>query len=113
MTKNKKSGFIEYGFYDGDPTHEIDKLFEPKTLRKSTGYIVDGIYHKASAEDQQGFAGPDAQLQSITYKAYEADRQRQEHGVDLIQPWKDGMPNEEFRIFYPEESEKYFGKHQV
>lgn len=73
---------------------------------KSTGYILNGIYIK---NDQ----APGTNLSSsATYKQYDHDRQREEHRIDLIQPWVNGKPNEEFRIHYPEEAEKYYGKHQ-
>jgi hypothetical protein len=79
---------------------------------KSTGYIVNGIYVKALGDDQQGSHTPDPGLSNITYKAYTLDKQRQDHAFDLIQPWVNGKPNEEFRTHYPQEAEEYYGKHQ-
>lgn len=71
---------------------------------KSTGAIIDGIYYKDSGM-------PVDATQSTMYKQYSHEKQRQEHGIDLIQPFVNGKPNEEFRIHYPEQAEEYFGKH--
>lgn len=69
----------------------------------STGYILDGVYHKG-----------DSNIAALSYrraatdKQYDHDRQREAHRIDLIQPWNsDGTLNDEFRTYYPEEAEKY------
>jgi hypothetical protein len=69
---------------------------------KSTGYIVNGVYMKKSVDPAAAI-----ETDSITYKSSNQDRQREEHRRDLIQPYKDGRPNEEFIMQYPEEAKNY------
>lgn len=74
---------------------------------KSTGYIINGKYYPADKNDEQGSRVPAVQLDNITYRAYDHDRQREEHRRDLIQPYKNGAPNPEFVEQYPEEAQNY------
>lgn len=69
---------------------------------KSTGYIINGVYHAKVLPAVQL-----ADTESITYKAYNHDKQRREHQRDLIQPYKNGKPNPEFLEQYPEEAKQY------
>lgn len=71
---------------------------------KTTGYIIDGIYY---SDQLPADIQPDSN--SSTYKAYEHDRQRQNHRRDLIQPYINGAPNPEFIEQYPEEAQNYYG----
>lgn len=72
------------------------------TEMKSTGYILNGIYYTDMSTRPSEIEG-----ESITYKAYSRDRQREDHRYDLIQPYKDGKPNPEFIEQYPEEAKQY------
>lgn len=70
---------------------------------KSTGYIVNGVYHSGN-QDPAAAISED----SSTYKAYDHDRQRENHRRDLIQPYdRQGRPNQEFISEYPEEAKNY------
>lgn len=67
---------------------------------RSTGYILDGVYHP---DDPQPEALKDRR--ASTDKLYNHDRQREEHRRDIIQPrTSDGKPNPEFIAAYPEEA---------
>lgn len=67
----------------------------------TTGYIINGVYHKGKdiLPEQDG--------QSITYKGYDHDKQRQEHRRELIQPYVSGEPNPEFIAQFPAEAKEY------
>ncbi len=68
---------------------------------KSTGVIIDGVYYKNSP-------GTDMrEMPTSMQKTWDHDLQREEHQVDIIQPYKDGKPNEDFIEMYPEQSELY------
>lgn len=69
---------------------------------KTTGYILNGIYY-----DDEDLQKPSAESDSITYKVYDHDRQRENHRRDLIQPWVNGKLNPEFVEQYPEEAKQY------
>lgn len=69
---------------------------------KSTGYILNGIYYRESDHSTA-----EIDIDSITYKSYSHDRQREEHRRDLIQPYVDGKPNPEFIQQYSEEAKQY------
>lgn len=71
---------------------------------KTTGYIVNGIYYP-----KEQLQNASAEANSITYKAYDHDRQRENHRRDLIQPYTDGKPNPEFIAQYPQESKDIYG----
>jgi hypothetical protein len=67
---------------------------------RSTGFILDGKYIKEEpkklTEDVQS-----------TYKQYRHDRQRDQHRAEIVQPYKNGKLNPEFKMLYPEESKNY------
>ena len=65
------------------------------------GVIINGVYYKGNKK-------PDKDKQASTNKQYEHDMQRMKHQRDLLQPWKNGKANEEFREQYPEEAKEYF-----
>lgn len=69
---------------------------------KSTGYIKDGKYYSSPppVDDLKD-------THSTTEKLYERDRQRENHGRDLLQPYINGKPNPEFIQQYPDESKGY------
>lgn len=68
---------------------------------KSTGYIINGKY-------MQGAAPLGVPPENLQYKEWEHDKQRSEHRADLVQPYtRDGKPNDEFIMLYPEESKGY------
>lgn len=71
---------------------------------RSTGYIVDGIYHSGVQP-----ATVPIESDSITYKAYDHDRQRENYRRDMIQPYVAGKPNPEFIQQFPEEAKEYYG----
>lgn len=53
---------------------------------------------------------PTASGHQSTLKEFKHDEQRRKHKRELIQPYnKNGTPNEEFRIQYPDESQNYYG----
>lgn len=66
------------------------------------GYILNGIYYHDNLNGR-----PEIAADNITYKVYDHDRQRENHGLDLIQPYKDGKPNPEFIEHYPDEAKNY------
>ncbi len=69
---------------------------------KSTGYVINGEYHKGKAP--LGTHEAD----NTQYKEWTHDKQRQEHRADLIQPYtRDGKPNPEFINIYPDEAKGY------
>lgn len=68
---------------------------------KSTGYILNGVYHKGGEADL-------SDERAVTDKSHDHDRQRENHARDLIQPrLRDGRPNPEFIEQYPEEAKNY------
>lgn len=70
---------------------------------KSTGYIIHGVYKKGAS----GVTSSAVESESITYKSSSHDRQREEHRRDLIQPYTNGQPNQEFIEQYPDEAKNY------
>lgn len=68
---------------------------------KSTGVIINGVYYK------NGEHLPQLDGRAATDKQYGYDKQRQEHAIDLIQPWANGKPNPEFIVHYPAEAKEY------
>lgn len=70
-------------------------------MNMTTGYIgIDGKYHKGDKISiDTGHAS--------TNRQYSHDRQREMHKADLVQPYKNGEPNDEFITLYPEESRNY------
>lgn len=69
---------------------------------RSTGYILNGEYHTGEPP-VEGMKDPRAS----TDKQHDHDRQRREHRRDLIQPYKNGLPNREFIEQYPDEAKQY------
>lgn len=69
---------------------------------KSTGFIIDGVYHKTAPQPDQLIENTQS-----TYKTWSHDIQREEHQVDIIQPYEAGKPNDDFIMNYPEESGLY------
>jgi hypothetical protein len=69
---------------------------------KSTGYIINGIYYTKDPTVPELI-----DKHSSTDKLYDHDRQRENHGRDLIQPWVNGDPNQQFIEQYPEEAKQY------
>jgi len=69
---------------------------------KSTGYIINGKYVRGTVDPSQL-----VDHEQVTWKEADHDRQRREHRVELLQPYKDGKPNSEFIQQYPEEAKKY------
>lgn len=65
-------------------------------------YILDGVYHKGS---------PDmSKLQSrqqSTFKQHDQNRQRKDYAKEILQPYKNGEPNEDFIGAFPEEAHEY------
>jgi hypothetical protein len=58
-----------------------------------------GKYHRGEA--------PATIRTSSQYKAWDHDRQRADHRLDLLQPWKNGKLSSEFKEMYPEEAKNY------
>lgn len=89
-------------------TGAVEKDQLATEMKKSTGVIINGVYMKDwKPKDIQKLVD----ARAVTDKQYQQDKQRQEHAIDLIQPWVNGKPNQEFRDQFPEEAEKYYGKH--
>lgn len=66
---------------------------------RTTGFIdASGKYHPGQAIE----VNTDT---AVTDKQYQHDRQRENHRADIVQPYKNGKPNEEFILLYPEQSE--------
>ena len=61
-------------------------------------YVLNGVYYHGDPPKREQHDG---------YKSWHRDRQREDHRKDLVQPYKDGRPNEEFMQAYPEQSKKY------
>lgn len=75
---------------------------------KSTGYILDGKYYKSEPKVDQMKNG-----RAVTDKAYQHDRQRENHRKDIVQPYKKGKPSGEFIRAYPDEARQYFNEQQI
>lgn len=69
-------------------------------MTKTTGYILNGVYHK-------GETAPQLATTSSTYKNWNHERQRREHARDTIQPHVNGRLNPEFIMEYPKEAKAY------
>jgi hypothetical protein len=69
-------------------------------MKKSTGYVINGVYYK---EKPTGTVEPE----SRTYKSYSHNKQRNDHKRDIIQPYVNGLPNPAFIEQYHEESKNY------
>jgi len=67
------------------------------------GVIIDGIYYPPYTKIKK----PVSNKRAITDKQYGFDMQRINHQRDLIQPYKNGKPNDEFIAQYKEESKEY------
>ena len=66
------------------------------------GYVINGKYYKGKS-DLSELIVP----QNSTHKEWDHDKQRSEHGADIVQPRKNGQPNEEFIALYPEAAADY------
>ena len=66
------------------------------------GYVLNGEYF-------EGHPPADLVTRPVNsmHKQWEHDRQREEYRIDMVQPYKDGKPNEDFIEHYPEESKDY------
>lgn len=67
------------------------------------GYVLNGVYHKTTVV-------PLAQMNAVqqsTWKAADHDKQRFDHAADIVQPYKNGKPNQEFIDLYPEAAVDY------
>lgn len=67
------------------------------------GYVINGVYHRTTDV-------PLAKMNSVqqsTWKGADHDKQRFDHAADIVQPYKNGKPNEEFIGLYPEASVDY------
>ncbi len=67
------------------------------------GYVLNGVYYKAEEAPLHLMQAP----QQSTWKEWDHDRQRQEHAADIVQPFKQGKPNQEFIDLYPEAAIDY------
>lgn len=68
---------------------------------KSVGYIDEsGKYHKGETNHNSDDVSP-------IFKQWSHDKQRREHAQDIVQPYKNGKPNDEFIFLYPEEAKNY------
>lgn len=68
-----------------------------------SGYIKDGKYYKGQPDLSIFKDGINGQ-----YKGWDHDRQRENHRLDLLQPYtSDGKPSQEFIDNYPEEARTY------
>jgi hypothetical protein len=68
----------------------------------STGYVLNGKYYK-----KQPDLSKLQSLQQSTWKEWDHDKQRQEHAADIVQPFKQGKPNQEFIDLNPEAAKDY------
>lgn len=68
----------------------------------STGYILNGKYYSGLPDLNEL-----KDKRNTTEKLHERDRQREQHGRDLLQPYVNGKPNPAFVEQYPEEATKY------
>ncbi len=67
------------------------------------GYVINGVYHRTT---DVPLADMNA-VQQSTWKGADHDKQRFDHAGDIIQPFKNGKPNEEFINLYPEAAVDY------
>lgn len=65
------------------------------------GYIENGKYVQGSKVLSK--------TDNTQLKAGEHERQRDEHRWELVQPYKDGQPSQEFIEAYPDESKEIYG----
>ena len=66
-------------------------------------FVLDGKYYK-SKPDVSKLQQP----RQSTYKEWDHDKQRQEHGADIVQPRdRRGNPNPEFIALYPDAAADY------
>lgn len=73
-------------------------------MGKILGFIVNGKYHRQEPNLQE--LSEDTQS---TYKTWSHDIQREDHQVDIIQPYdRSGKPNEDFVMNYPTESKEVY-----
>lgn len=73
-------------------------------MSKSTGYIINGKYVRASSVPSGALA---PRKQSL-HKQFEIEKDRQEFARDLVQPYlPNGKPNPEFIDALPKEAERY------
>lgn len=69
----------------------------------TTGYILNGVYHKAERLPLDEMVTP----QQSTFKQYDHARQRFDHAAEIIQPYKDGKPNPAMIEAWPEDAALY------
>ena len=67
------------------------------------GYILNNVYYREEPDMSKLRS-----KQQSTYKQHEQKRQRKDFAKEILQPWKGGKPNEDFKQAYPEESKEYF-----
>lgn len=65
-----------------------------------SGYILEGRYIKTDKIKKE------VEDTATTHQQWSHDRQRERHKRDLIQPYKNGKPSEEFIQQYPQESKE-------
>ena len=68
----------------------------------STGYVIDGVYHKVKPDLQKLKS-----VQQSTWRQADHDRQRFEYAADIVQPRRGGKPNQEFIDLYPDAAIDY------
>lgn len=66
------------------------------------GYVLNGVYHRKAPDLSELHS-----VQQSTWKEWSHDLQRQEHGADIVQPFKHGKPNQEFIDLYHDASVDY------
>lgn len=66
------------------------------------GYIKDGVYYPRKAP-----VGEMKTSNTPMFKSGDHDRQRKDFAKEIVQPFKDGKPNEDFIQAFPEESRQY------
>lgn len=71
------------------------------------GAIVNGIYQKLCHECLSG----ESRLTGNV--SYARNKDMQDHGKDIIQPWMKGKPNKEFIQAFPKEAKRYFDKKEL
>lgn len=70
----------------------------------STGYIKDGVYHRAKVIPLEKIA----KGQQTMYKQGDHAKQRFDHSGEILQPWTvEGKPNTKFIEAYPDAAADY------
>lgn len=70
----------------------------------SSGYILNGVYHKAQKAPLQKMV----RIQQTMYKQGDHARQRFDHSAEILQPYDHtGKPNQKFIEAYPDAAAEY------